>query len=210
MTNPWLQIPLGDYETHMALPAVRQAQLLSAIFGRALDLYAPRSIALLGCAGGNGLEHVVDRAVDRVVAVDINPAYVDHVRTRWGGRIAGLDLVVGNVQKDDLRFPPVDLVFAGLLLEYLDIAVALPRMRSMVRVGGTLVTVLQSASDVTAEITPSPFSSLSALSSIMRLVAPDRLKLLAEQHGFRQIEERAMQAEGGKYLLVQDFRARPL
>jgi hypothetical protein len=103
MTNPWLQIPLSDYETHMALPNVRQAQLLADILGRALNQYAPRSLALLGCAGGNGLEQVVNRMVDRIVAVDINPAYIEHVRTRWSGRIAGLDLVVGDVQKDDLR-----------------------------------------------------------------------------------------------------------
>ena len=96
MTNPWLQIPLSDYEAHMALPHVRQAQLLSSIFGSALDTYTPRSIALLGCAGGNGLEQLEGRELGRVVAVDINPAYVEHVRTRWHGRIAGLDLVVGE------------------------------------------------------------------------------------------------------------------
>ena len=209
MTNPWLQIPLSDYEAHMALPHVRQAQLLSSIFGSALDTYTPRSIALLGCAGGNGLEQLEGRELGRVVAVDINPAYVEHVRARWRGRIAGLDLVVGDVEKDDLDIPPVDLVFAGLVLEYLDTVAALPRMRSMVRLGGTLITVLQSASAVTPEITPSPFRSLSALSSIMGLVPPDRLGTLAEEHGFRQIDVRAVQAEGGKHFIVQSFRAVP-
>jgi len=69
MTNPWLQIPLSDYEAHMALPHVRQAQLLSSIFGSALDTYTPRSIALLGCDGGNGLEQLEGRDLGRVVAV---------------------------------------------------------------------------------------------------------------------------------------------
>jgi SAM-dependent methyltransferase len=126
MTNPWLQIPLSDYEAHMALPHVRQAQLLSSLWGAALDTYTPRSIALLGCAGGNGLEQLEGRGVGRIVAVDINPAYVEHVRARWRGRIAGLDLVVGDLEKDDLDIEPVDLVFAGLLLEYLDTVAALP------------------------------------------------------------------------------------
>ena len=188
MANPWLQILLSDYEAHMALPHVRQAQLLSSIFGSALDTHTPQSVALLGCAGGNGLEQLEGRGLGRVVAVDINPAYVEHVRARWRGRIAGLDLVVGDVEKDDLHIAPVDLVFAGLVLEYLDTVAALPRIRSMVRLDGTLVTVLQSASAVTPEITPSPFRSLSALSSIMRLVPPDRLGALAEEHGFRQID----------------------
>jgi hypothetical protein len=208
MTNPWLQIPLSDYEAHMTLPHVRQAQLLSSILGSALETYTPRSIALLGCAGGNGLEQLEGWELGRVVAVDINPRYVERVGARWRSRIAGLDLVVGNVEKDDLHIAPVDLVFAGLLLEYLDIAAALPRIRSMVSLGGTLISVLQSASAVTPEITPSPFSSLSALSSIMQLVPPDRLKALAENHGFREIDVRTVQAEGGKNFVVQSFRAR--
>jgi hypothetical protein len=91
----------------------------------------------------------------------------------------------------------------------LDTVAALPRMRSMVRLGRTLITVLQSASAVTPEITPSPFKSLSALSSIMRLVPPDRLGALAEEHGFRQIDVRVVQAEGGKHCVVQSFRAVP-
>ena len=45
--------------------------------------------------------------------------------------------MVGDVEKDDLDIAPVDLVFAGLVLEYLDTVAALPRMRSMVRLGGT-------------------------------------------------------------------------
>jgi len=140
MVNPWLQIPLSDYEAHMSLPQVRQAQLLSSVLGSALDAYTPQAIALLGCAGGNGLEQVEGRLISRVVAVDINPTYVEHVRARWRGRIAALELVVGDVEKDDLDIAPVDLAFAGLLLEYVDIAVALPRMCSMVCPGGILIT----------------------------------------------------------------------
>jgi SAM-dependent methyltransferase len=207
MTNPWLQIPLSDYEAHMVLPHVRQAQLLSSILGSALDTYKPQSIALLGCAGGNGLEQLEGRSVSRVVAVDINPTYVEHARARWHGRIEALDLVVGDVERDDLNIAPVEMAFAGLLLEYVDIAAALPRMRSMVCLGGTLVTVLQVASAVTPEVTPSPYNSLSALSSIMRLVQPDRLKALAEEHGFQQIDVRSVQVEGGKHFVLQSFRS---
>ena len=29
MSNPWLSIPLEDYEGHMSLPAVGQAQMLA-------------------------------------------------------------------------------------------------------------------------------------------------------------------------------------
>ena len=193
----------------MALPQVQQAQLLSGILGSALDTYAPQSMALLGCAGGNGLEQLERRALARVVAVDINPTYVEQVRARWEGRIAGLELVVGDLEKDELEIAPVDLAFAGLLLEYVGIRAALPRIRAMLRDGGVLITVLQVASEVVPEITPSPYKSLGALSSIMRLVQPEQLRVLAQEQGFQQIDERMMQSEGGKNFVVQSFRAVP-
>jgi len=37
MRNPWLDIALADYEGHMALPNVGQAQILSDVFARALS-----------------------------------------------------------------------------------------------------------------------------------------------------------------------------
>jgi SAM-dependent methyltransferase len=207
MTNPWLQIPLSDYEAHMALPHVRQAQLLSDVFGCVLDRYAPRSAALLGSAGGNGLEQAVTRRIERVVAVDINPTYIAHLSARWGSRIAGLEAVVADIANDDLCFEPVDLVFTGLLLEYVDAAAALPNIRSVIRPGGTLVTVIQLPSVVTAPVTPSPFTSLAALSAIMHLVPPDRLRALAEVHGLMAIDERTIQTESGKQFCVQSFFA---
>jgi len=50
--NPWLTIPLADYEAHMALPQVGQAQLLADLFAAELRERSPSSVAVLGCAGG--------------------------------------------------------------------------------------------------------------------------------------------------------------
>ena len=72
MKNPWLDIPLADYEAHMALPHVDQASLLSDVFADALSKYSPRAAAILGCAGGNGLDRVDVKQTERVVCVDIN------------------------------------------------------------------------------------------------------------------------------------------
>ena len=55
------------------------------------------------------------------------------------------------------------------------------------------------------EITPSPFTSLQALSSIMRLVPPDRLRTMAERHASMQIDESTLQAESGKRFCAQTF-----
>jgi hypothetical protein len=56
MNNPWLSIPLEEYEGHMALPDLGQAKMLSNEFEELLRTYSPVSAALIGCAGGNGFE----------------------------------------------------------------------------------------------------------------------------------------------------------
>jgi len=76
MRNPWLDIPLADYEDHMALAEVAQAQLLAGFFGEALREYSPQSVAVIGCAGGNGFEKIDPGITKRVAGIDINPDYI--------------------------------------------------------------------------------------------------------------------------------------
>src|ERR1700733_5029312 len=81
-SNPWLNIPLDDYEGHMSLPEVGQAQMIADELHHAVLRWAPRSIAVIGCAGGNGLERIARGTVERVVAMDVNPDYVERTRAR--------------------------------------------------------------------------------------------------------------------------------
>ncbi len=53
MTNPWLHIPLADYEAHMALPEVAQAEMLAEELEIAIRRRVPDSCAIIGCVGGN-------------------------------------------------------------------------------------------------------------------------------------------------------------
>jgi hypothetical protein len=68
MNSPWLDVPLADYEGHMALPGIEQAQLLSDIFAGVLAKFSPRSVAVIGCAGGNGFDRIPP-AISRVVGL---------------------------------------------------------------------------------------------------------------------------------------------
>jgi SAM-dependent methyltransferase len=206
MNNPWLDIPLADYEGHMALPSVGQAQLLSDIFASVLSKYEPRSVAVIGCAGGNGFDRISRKVTERVVGVDINPDYVLHARARFDRRIPLLELFVGDVQKDELGFAPVELVFAALVFEYVDVKAVLTKIRAMLCPGGTLLTVVQLPSATIAEITPSRFSSLGALSSVMHLVPPELLGRLAASEGYHETGAQTLEAAGGKKFHVQAFR----
>ena len=143
MRNPWLTIPLADYEGHMAAPGVAQSQMLSEIFADVLDRYTPQSIAVLGCAGGNGFASISPAITKRVVGVDLNSRYIAEARARYEGRFRSLELHVADVQEDALAFEPVDLLFAALILEYVDVDALFARVRTMLRADGELVSVVQ-------------------------------------------------------------------
>ena len=103
MSNPWLDIPLDDYEGHMSLPAVGQAQMIEEHLDRALERWAPKSIAVIGCAGGNGLDKIAEGTVERVVAMDVNPDYIERTRSRYAGRLQGFELICADVQSEALN-----------------------------------------------------------------------------------------------------------
>jgi hypothetical protein len=201
--NPWLTIPLADYEAHMALPHVGQARLLADLFAAELEARSPSSVAVLGCAGGNGFEHAPGAL--RVVGIDVNADYVAAARARFAHRLPRLELHVADLEHDALALEPVELVFAALVLEYVEPGAALARIREWLAPGGTLTTVLQLPSADVGEITPSPFASLARLAPRLRLVTPERLAELAARSGLRALESRTVAASGGKRFAVQSF-----
>ena len=205
MSNPWKVIPLADYEGHMS--QVTQAQLLTDVFGEVLKEYSPRSIAVIGCAGGNGFEKINPLVTPRVVGIDINPDYIAQTRIRFHGRIPTLELYVGDIQTDKAVSLPVDVVFAALVFEYVDVGAALNTIRAMLNPGGVLVSLVQLPSAKAGPVTPSPYSSIQALAPCMRLVSPAILKELAVSRGFESARSRVIDSPGGKQFHVHSFRA---
>jgi hypothetical protein len=101
MSNPWLSIPLEDYEGHMDSPSVQQLTALSELFKRALDLCLSESVAVLGVAGDNGLEQIDCGTTKRIVGLDINARYLDEVRRRFDA-LPGLELCRLDLAEHDL------------------------------------------------------------------------------------------------------------
>lgn len=207
MENPWLHIPLADYESHMALPHVGQDRLLADIFAGGLARHAPASVAVLGCAGGNGFACIDPRVTQRVVGVDLNPEYIARAQQRFAASLPQLQLFAGDVQTDDFPFAPVDLVYAALLFEYVKPAVVLARIaNAMLRPDGRLLTVVQLPAPAVPEVTPSPYLSLRALKALMCLVPPEELRHAAQAHGMDEAFAATLTSSGGKRFCVQEFR----
>jgi len=207
MSNPWLDIPLDDYEDHMSLPTVGQAQMLSEQLYRAVVRWTPTSIAVIGCAGGNGLERIAAGMVERVLAVDVNPDYIERTRARHGQRLRGLELVCADVQSGSLMYDSVDLTYAALLFEYVDVLSTLKTLKRNSRPGAVLTTVLQLPHSTIHAVSPSPYKSLGALASAMTLVAPETLCHAAVDVGFASVDSTTIELSSGKRFCVQNLRA---
>lgn len=208
MKNPWLDIPLSDYEAHMALPGVAQAQLLADILAGQLQSLRPRSLAVLGCAGGNGFERIDPDITSRVVGVDLNGLYLKEARNRFQKTFRTLELVEGDIQNDATEFDPVELIYAALILEYVNVGTTFSHLHRLLSPGGTLVTVIQLSNAAIPAVTLSPYSSLNALEALMQFFAPKDLRALAERNGLRQISSATRQTQPGKQFQIQVFQAR--
>ena len=205
--NIWLSVSLSDYEAHMGLPGIAQAQALADLFEIFLRVRKPASVALLGCAGGNGLDRVNPAITRRVVALDVNPGFVEMASRRHSNRFETFEDVVQDISDGaPPPFRPVEAVFAGLILEYVPLAPALRFIRSSLDPGGSLACVLQSPSGDLPEVSPSPYTSLEILSPHIRLIEPAAVREMSASAGFGMDSEGSLLLPNGKEFVWQTYR----
>lgn len=117
--NPWKDISLSDYENHMALESVQQLQALNKIMKEQFYTYDIDSIMILGVAGGNGLEHIDCKKIEKVYGVDINQDYLQECKKRYAKLGDVLETICMDLMQDEIQLPYVELVVANLLIEYI-------------------------------------------------------------------------------------------
>jgi len=204
-SNPWLSIPLSDYEGHM--DAAQQLTALSSLFEQALEICQPESVAVLGIAGGNGLERLQRAAAGlrRIVGVDINAQYLDEVQRRFGADLP-LELHCVDLAGDDLRVTPVGLVHAALFFEHAGIARALDNALALVAPAGYLSIVLQLPASNQPGVSATPFASIQTLASNFALIDVAEFRGLLESRRFRLLQEEQLPLPTGKSLWFGLFR----
>jgi SAM-dependent methyltransferase len=203
--NPWLQIPEADYVGHMNSPAVGQRAVLNRLLGEALEQTRPKTLLVLGCSNGNGLEHVDPDITSRVVVVDINPQFLFRLRERFESSRFALDVRCRDVADMELESDTFDLVHAALLFEYVDWRIVLPHIATALRRGGVLSVVLQTPSASSPAVTPTAFSSLRALESQFRFVEPSALLEAAHVGGLSLRRRHSEALPAGKAFEVMHF-----
>lgn len=207
MSNPWLSIPLADYEGHMCSPEVQQLGVLSELFGEALVRCQPASVAVLGIAGGNGLDHVDPRITKRVVGLDLNPLFLEEVRSRYEGT-CNLDLHCVDLAEQRIECEPVQLVHAALVFEHAGVDRCLENALSLVGVGGALSAVLQLPSEADQAVGSSDFPSMLSLKDHFSFVDPFWLKSELAKRGFRLMHEVHRSVPAGKRFWNRNLRAK--
>lgn len=117
--NPWEEISLSDYENHMKLKSVQQLQTMNRMMKRQFALCGNGSAMVLGVAGGNGLEHVIQSNLSRIYGVDINPDYLQQCQKRYPQLDGILECICADLTLPDTILPHADLLIANLLVEYI-------------------------------------------------------------------------------------------
>lgn len=205
MTNPWLDIPFADYSGHMGLPEVGQTRFLNGVFAAALREVRPRSVLHVGCAAGNGLEHVDPAVTERVLGIDVNPRFLAELHQRFPRPRFRLETRCGDVAGVVLPVGEFALVQAALVFEYLDWRALLPRLAAALGPGGVLSAVLQMPCASLPAVTPSPFASLARLEAIFAFVDPDEVAARAAFVGLGVCRRRVERLPSGKEFAVMGF-----
>ena len=205
MRNPWLDISEADYVGHMSSPAVGQRSVLNRLLGEALEAVRPKTALVIGCSSGNGLEHVNPAVTSRIVVVDVNPQYLLRLRERLPNPGFDLDVRCGDITDIELERNAFDMVHAGLVFEYVEWPVLLPRVAGALRPGGVLSVILQARSVLSPAVTPTPFTSLRSLESLFRFVVPGALCEAAHDEGLILRTRRRDALPAGKSFEVMRF-----
>lgn len=208
MSSPWLGIPLEDYEAHMALPSVGQAELLADCLEQAVTRLRPRSLLVAGVAGGNGLERVDPAIMDRVVALDFQPAFLSRCSSRHGTRFRAWEAVIHDLDRGWPALEPVDLVMAGLVLEYVDVERFCAGLPDVLQPGGHLVVLLQRPAAHLPEVSPSPYRCLESLAPAFRFVDTRELGTLLERAGLVRVWQSHPVLPSGKEFHLAGWRRR--
>lgn len=204
--NPWLDIPLCDYERHMASPEIAQARMLADQLALAVEENKPRSLALIGCAGGNGLETLIGGPTQRIVGIDINPHYVEITRSRFSKYFSQLEVYADDIGNLRSKIVPVELIVAALILEYVDMASAINTMKNLCVPDGKLVILLQNPAEKIQPVSPSPCTNLEILAPFMRLKKAGDVVSSCQAAGFALLASHQIALESGKRFSILTFK----
>lgn len=187
--NVWLEIDLEEYENHMSLPSIAQSQYLSDYFEKILNIYKPKTVAFIGCSGGNGLDKAKTKKIEKMICVDINPNYLREAERRYSRYFTNIEFICNDIASSEFMVEEVELVFVGLVFEYVEKNQTIENISKILKACGKLVIVLQVKNLLLSEVSQSPYKNLEKLSKIFSFVAADEIIELSEKFDFELVSK---------------------
>jgi len=205
MPNPWEEITLSDYENHMSLDSVRQLQALSAIMKEQFAAFPAETAAVLGVAGGNGLEHIDAGRFRRVWGVDINADYLRAVSERYTALAGVLECLCLDLVSEAEKLPEAGLLIADLLVEYIGYEAF---QRAVRQAAPEYVScVIQINSDEEHWVSASPYiRAFDRLDEVHHQMEEKALTAAMAETGYSPVLQETTPLPGGKALMRLDYR----
>ncbi|MFA8449082.1 MAG: class I SAM-dependent methyltransferase [Bacteroidales bacterium] len=202
MNNPWLEIPVEEYESHML--TIGQLQIMNQLMAQAFQKYKPANVAILGCASGNGFEHLNYSELQNVYGVDINSYYLKVLKDRYQNQISKLKLLCLDIENDSLAINYIDCYFLSLILEYVSPLPLIQKIQPSLNPDGKICLIIQenTSSDF---VSKTSYESLEQLSAIAKTIDKNTIIVLMENQGFCMDFYSEHPCKAGKILIYMEF-----
>ena len=203
MPNPWKKISLDDYEKHMSLDSVRQLQALDSIMQEQFAASPVETAAVLGVAGGNGLEHIATDKFRTVYGVDINADYLRAASQRYTQLSGVLECLHIDLISEAEKLPQAQLLIANLLIEYIGYGA----FQRAVLQTAPLSCVIQINTDEEQWVSESPYlRAFDRLDEVHHQMEEKALTAAMKEIGYSLILQESEPLPNGKALVRLDFK----
>lgn len=204
--NPWTDVSLCDYENHMKQANVMQLQTLDAIMKEQFKAYEPKSVTILGVAGGNGLGNLLAiPSIRLIIGVDINADYLDASYNRYPALHGRYFTLLADIRDSKCYLPHADMVVANLFIEYVG-AVAFAGAISRINPAVVSCVIQVDTPDEVTFVSDSPYTEkLEILESVHTTVDKDLLEKEMVKRGYTLTLNVSHALPNGKRFLRLDF-----
>jgi hypothetical protein len=203
MSNPWNEVPLDVYETHMGLSSVGQLQMLASAMKEQFCC-CKGSVAIFGIAGGNGLEQIPLDRFSAIYGIDVNPEYLEYCGKRYEAKFGGrLHLIHADLSDPSVELPAADAVIADLFVEYVgedSFAMRIDHMKP------SFVSCVFQKNETCGFVSVSPYTkAFDPIESICHDVEGTRLDQLLQEVGYRRSNLKTYLLPNGKHFVRMDW-----
>lgn len=202
--NPWEEISLSDYETHMSLDSVKQLQAMNEMMKKQLAAYPVTTVMVFGIAGGNGLEHVDKQKYKKVYGIDINEAYLAAVKERYAELGDTLECRRIDMISESDSLPESELVIANLFIEYVGYEAF---QKGVLKSEAKYVScIIQINTDEVSWVSDSPYlHAFDGLDTVHHQIGEKALVKAMKEIGYRPLKINEYLLPNGKKFVMLDF-----